>query len=501
MKDSRKIQYNLTIGIAAQLAAVVLGILVPRLVMVHYGSEVNGLVTSVNNIYSYASLMEAGVAAASCQALYQPLAGGDRKRISGILAEAGRRYRKTGLAYLGMILVFSLGYPTVVRSGIPPATVFLVVLFSGLGHVPVYFFHGKYLMLLKADGRNYVRTGTEAVTVGVKQLAKILLISMGFDVVTVQFASMVTDFAQTLYLAGYIRRHYHWLDRTAKPERNGIRQSGNALIHEINYMITSNVDVVLLTLVGDLKTVSVYSLYAMLMSMGNRALRTVKDAFEFKLAELFHRGREEFQDHFSSYETGFAVLAFWMFTVIQRFLQPFLALYTRGVEDADYLMPGLPVLFVLVQLVLAARYPVDAVVHIAGHFRQTQKSAAAETVLNLAMSLVLVSRCGIQGVLVGTILSALWRTGWMIRYVNRNILGRSTAKSWKCWGLQFGIWLAMSAANRILPREMGSYPELLLHGVFYGAAAGAVYGGLNLLIRPRECSRLIRAWKRLMERR
>lgn len=64
--------------------------------MVNYGSEANGLIASIVQIISYFALLEAGVGAASLQALYKPVAGNDRSHINSILAATSSYYKKPG---------------------------------------------------------------------------------------------------------------------------------------------------------------------------------------------------------------------------------------------------------------------------------------------------------------------------------------------------------------------------------------------------------------------
>lgn len=71
MKAKRSI-LNLSFGLGSQLITIILGFFIPRLIMVNYGSEANGLIASIVQIISYLALLEAGVGAASIQALYKP---------------------------------------------------------------------------------------------------------------------------------------------------------------------------------------------------------------------------------------------------------------------------------------------------------------------------------------------------------------------------------------------------------------------------------------------
>ena len=56
---------NLTWGIIGNVITSVVAIVIPRLFIVNYGSEVNGLLSSIRQIYVYLALLEVGVGDAS----------------------------------------------------------------------------------------------------------------------------------------------------------------------------------------------------------------------------------------------------------------------------------------------------------------------------------------------------------------------------------------------------------------------------------------------------
>ena len=428
MDGNKKVRKNLITGIVGLLVSIGLGILLPRLILTQYGSEINGLLTSVTNIYAYIAIVEAGVAAASCQALYKSIADNDKDGINEILSATNVYYHRTGIVYFCLIIVFAVLYPTFVKSEIPYHVIFLVILFNGIGNVVNYFFHGKYLILLKADGKNYIRTGLETIINVLKQVSKIVLISMGFDVVFAQLAAMLVSILQMLMVVVYIKKYYSWIDLKATPNFSAISQRKYVLFHEINYLITANVDTVVLTFVTNLKTVSVYSMYTMLYGMIGRVLKVVKDAVEFKLAFFFHKDRQEFLQLFEAYETYYVALAFSLFTIAGCFISPFLRVYTRGVNDVNYLQPLLPGAFLLVHLLETMRYPYEAMIHISGHFKQTKASAVIETGLNVLLSVIFGYRFGILGVLTATIISFAYRAAYLAIYINKHILGRDSTK-------------------------------------------------------------------------
>ena len=56
-------------GLLQQLLTLIFGLIVPRLFIQTMGSEVNGLLGSLANLYSYLALVEAGVGTMAIQAL------------------------------------------------------------------------------------------------------------------------------------------------------------------------------------------------------------------------------------------------------------------------------------------------------------------------------------------------------------------------------------------------------------------------------------------------
>ena len=69
MKFKRSIK-NIVMAVISQIIGVALAIMIPRLVITGYGSEVNGLLSTIGNIYTYLALIETGIGTVAVQALY-----------------------------------------------------------------------------------------------------------------------------------------------------------------------------------------------------------------------------------------------------------------------------------------------------------------------------------------------------------------------------------------------------------------------------------------------
>ena len=83
-KKDNRIKYNLLSGIAYQVILIVIGFLLPRLYLENFGSEVNGVLSTIKQIFVYLSLLEAGIGLATTQALYKPVAQRDHAKAGAI---------------------------------------------------------------------------------------------------------------------------------------------------------------------------------------------------------------------------------------------------------------------------------------------------------------------------------------------------------------------------------------------------------------------------------
>ena len=80
--NKKKKSLNIFItGLISQVVILLLGIVIPKLLIVSYGSEVNGLLSSIKQIFVYVALLEAGIGTAALQAMYEPIAKMIRKSI------------------------------------------------------------------------------------------------------------------------------------------------------------------------------------------------------------------------------------------------------------------------------------------------------------------------------------------------------------------------------------------------------------------------------------
>ena len=69
-------------SIILQISSIISGFIIPRIIISYFGSETNGLISSINQFLSYISLIEGGVTSVITASLYKPLVKKDEKKLA-----------------------------------------------------------------------------------------------------------------------------------------------------------------------------------------------------------------------------------------------------------------------------------------------------------------------------------------------------------------------------------------------------------------------------------
>ena len=462
--DAKRGIRNITSGIGNQVLTMGLALIIPRLVLLNLGSEVNGLTHSISSIFTYLTLLEAGVGKATTQALYKPIALDDKAAINGIMAATKKFYDRTGFIYLAVLFLFAAIYTLFVPTDLPPWIVFSVIILTGASSVLSYFVQGKYRVLMATEGKSYILTDISSISHLLASLAKIALLVWGFGIVEIQGMYLFFSVLQMLFILYYIRKNYRWLDLSVEPNVQAISQRHYVLLHQISGMVFNNTDTLLLTIMTNLKTVSVYSMYNTMYTVVQSVLNTISFSFSYAMGQIFHTDKKRFEKIHDVYELYNMSLTFSFICILHLFILPFMKLYTSGVTDTDYIDPYIPTLFTAFYLLSNGRASSGLVIDFAQHFEQTKWRAILEMSINISVSIVGIYFCGIYGALFGTIAALFYRANDMIMYANR-LMKRSPWITYKRWIINLALFFAVSfAAKRIIP-EISSLWSVIMWGV------------------------------------
>lgn len=495
-KKDHRIKYNLLSGIAYQVILIVLSFLLPRLYLENFGSEVNGVLSTIKQIFTYLSLLEAGIGLATTQALYKPVAQQDHDSTSAILSATHLYYIKTGVIYSAFVLLIAVVYAYVVPTSINSHALFCMILLTALPALFSYFVQAKYRILLEVDGRKYVITNSETVLQLLSNAGKILVLVLTDSLVLIQFVYCMLALLQLGYVYIQAKRRYPWLDLKAKPDHGAISQRKSVLVHQVSGMVFNNTDILLLSFLCDFKIVSVYTIYNIFFSQVQTFITSIISGFSFALGQMFHTDREKFIKVYGLYETFYIMATFVIYTLMAVFLLPLIQIYTKGINDANYTNVYLVFLFVLMNLLSNGKLPSNHVLEFSGKFEETRSHAIVEMVINIAVSVIAILKWGVCGAIFGTIVALLYRGTMMIWYSNKKVLGRGIFNTYKLWLVNGAVFALVMAIFFVDSFSGVSFALLLINGFLHSIWIVALYLAANLVCNKQAFRLLLQLYGR-----
>ncbi len=494
-KKDNRIKWNVVSGIVYQVVLIALSFLLPRLYLENFGSEVNGVLSTIKQIFAYLVLLESGVGLATTQSLYKPVAEGDHGKVSSVIAATHHFYSKIGVLYALIVLVIATVYAFVIPTGISSGVVFGIVVLTALPSLFSYFVQSKYRILLEVDGRKYVINNSETVLQLLSNIGKILVLVLTDNLLLIQAVYCALSLLQLGFVYFYAKRRYTWLDRKAVPDFTAIAQRKSVLVHQVSAMVFNNTDILLLSFMCDFKVVSVYTIYNIFFSQVQTFITSVVSGFSFALGQMFHTDREKFTKVYNMYETLYIMATFIVYTLMAVFLLPLIQIYTQGINDANYTNVFLVLLFVLMNLLANGKLPSNHVLEYAGKFEETRSHAIIEMIINLTVSVAAIWVWGICGALAGTIVALLYRGAMMIWYANRKVLERGMFHTYKRWLVNGAVFALIMVIFFVDSFSGLSFGRLLLQGILHTLWIAPLYVVVNVIFFKDAFQNLL-AWRR-----
>lgn len=425
MNRKQKLILNSGTGLLKQLVVVICGFILPRYMLLYYGSDVNGLVSSITHFLGFISLLELGIGPVIQANLYKPLAEKNDEQISKIVISSERFFRRIAYIFIAYIAVLAVVFPKFVNTEYDPLFTISLLAILSISSFAEYFFGVTYQLLLNADQKSYVPTSLQIIATILNTVCCIVVMRIGAPIHIVKLVSSLIFVLRPIGQAIYVHKCYH-INKKLKLTEEPIKQKWNGFAQHIAAVICGNADVVILTMFSTLANVSIYSVYYNVTNGVTMLIMTAATGLEAYFGNMIAKGEREDLGHaFSRIEwlIHFAVTV--IFTIATITVVPFISVYTRGINDADYIVPLFSLILMLAYAAQCLRVPYFRVIKAAGHFRETQNGAFISTALNVVISVALVFKFGLVGIALGTLIAMLYHTVYFVWYLHGHILHRS----------------------------------------------------------------------------
>ena len=440
---------NLFTTIIPYFLIAVLGFAKVRVFLGTLGEDIYTLHQLFAQIFSYLSIVEAGAGALVTQLYYKALLNKNENEIRTIYTSSKYTLKKIAVIIfvIGVGISFFLGYLT--NNNLTLGYMQLVFVLYLLRSILDYLMLSPRFVL-QADQKLFKINIITNIYRVIEILAEIVLLKLGMNYVVILIGTLFIRMLSYYVTNHKIYRIYPWLTEVPRNQTFKIKGMGNVFAHRISEVVYSNTDILLLSSFLTTKIVTIYSSY-------NYVIKFVKDisylcmsAITPSLGNIMAKENDEEKlEVFEQLNMVFLSVAMIIAIVLYVILTPFVSLWI----GETFLMGKISLaLMIAVLFYFIAQRPIVAMNEVSNLFKETQKICIAESGVNLLLSLILVMKWGMVGVLAATAIATLLCSFWAYPYtIYKSIFSFIPWKYYLRFGFSFGITILLGClGDRVL---------------------------------------------------
>lgn len=500
MNRSKKGFLNMSSHLLDQAVTAVCGFIVPKLVLESFGSEVNGMVSSITQFMGIIALMESGFGSVAKTAFYKPLAYRDKEGISGVFNATESFFRRIALIFAGYCVLLAIVFPFIKESSFDYIFVFSLVLILGIKSFMQYYFGVSYTLMFNADQCGYVSGFLQVVAIILNAVVTVILLNLGAGVHVVKLVSAGVFIIKPIVMNIYGKRKYE-INRKLPKDKTSLSQKWDNLGQSVALYIHTKTDAILITVFLNFAEVSVYSVYSLVTTSLSAIITSISSGFVSGLGNMYAKGeKENFDRVFSLYEFVNTTVTFLFYTIAFIVVLPFVRVYTENVTDVDYIRPLFAGIIIVAELLYCLRLPYYYMITNARHFKQIKKGAYVEAGINIVLSLILINFLGITGLVIGTGIAMLFRTAQIALYCSKHIIKRSPFMVLKRVMVNLAGAVASVAVSKFIVFDVNNFIDLFIYAIIIGLISLMLLGLVNLIFFSKDVKLMFQKVKNVVRR-
>lgn len=471
---------NVTIAWLGQLFYVLCNFITRGVFAAELSSDYLGLENLFTSVLTILSLAELGVGSAIVFSLYRPLADDDREKVRSLMRLFRRAYTTIGIA-VGVIGLCLTPFITNLIKDVPDIPYIHLYFLCFVANSAVSYFFSYKGSLIAADQKKYVVSLIQYAFQVLMSLAQIAVLLLTHNYFLFLGCMIASSLLQNIVIAKTADRMYPYIkDKGSIQKLDGetvatIKKNIAALVmHRMAGVASTPASSLIISNFIGLGAVAIYGNYIMVT---NALTRIMDQGFDAITASVGNLGATESRERqYEVFQTTFFVNAFLCALIVVPLFcvfNPFVVLWL----GESYLFPvSIMVLIVLLFYLKSMRSAALSFTSAFGLYWFTRWKAIIETVVLIALSLVLVVNFAIAGVVVAGIISCISASitieGYMLY---KHGFKRSCGQYFRRFALYAVITLALAALSYFICSFL---PET---GVLALLAKGAIGIGITLV--------------------
>ena len=431
----RKTTRNIFWQFAYQLLTLTLGVILPRYIIKVYGSDVNGLTSTIKHVLTLVTIVQAGLATSATYLLYKPLEEKDRIKIASLLYSIKKWYRVIAIIVACLGLAASIILSFAVNGEIAAKYIFIASFITCIDSALSIYFTATCNVFLNAKQDRYINSIVLLITGTLSYAIQIVILLVKPHFLFLYFNNFLICVLNIIILSIVFKKQYspYDLNPEEKKEIKKVPVPGVtfAAINEASHAAVYGIMTVAVSVMSDLKAASVLSVYMMVINLISTVSNVFYTSFVSSYGSMVAEGdMNKINTVFQIFQFSFFLLTTFLFMCTSYLLIPFIRIYTRDATDANYINELLAILLIVYGLFYAYRIPYNNTISVIGKFKETylQPLICAIIAIGLMFGLTIINY---SLVVVGPIFFYVVNTFYQHFFIKKNFEGFDNNHFWR----------------------------------------------------------------------
>jgi O-antigen/teichoic acid export membrane protein len=416
--------YNILIRLSASLIPSFLALILNNIILVKFGSDVNGVISTVGQLINLLMIFEGGFTMATTIALYKPYLLKDYEKINSLLSAIKSVFSRIGLLVTILGLILAIITPYYFKSEVDRNQISILLIIATT-HLGIQFFiTSSYNILFSVAQIEYKSSALDFVFNISSQVLSIISIINGGSIVFIKIIALVIPTLRIPFLIKMFKNNFPFGDLSkVKKDFSFLTNTKDIFSQKIANLIFGSTDLIIISFMIDTKNASIYAVYNMIFIFIKGIILSIILSPFHSFGQLYaENNNNKLRDIYKIFQFISIIIINIFLSAILIVILPFIDLYTINVVDINYINPLTALLFCFSVFLELLSYILGSFSNSTGHFSSMKRIAFIGAALNIVFSLFFVSSLGINGVLLGTIIAYIFIVLFQVYLVHIKIL-------------------------------------------------------------------------------
>ncbi|HOI46548.1 MAG TPA: hypothetical protein PLR26_02325 [Bacilli bacterium] len=361
-------------SIISSLISAIFGLILIRLIILHTGSNYNGLNITISQFVNSFILLEGGITVIFSYYLFKPIVEKNHHEINKLLSYAKKKYFKIGLVVLFISIPSSIIYSFFIKTDITFYEIILLFAISIAGIWLNISLTIKYRLILEANNNEYIIQLITITVLIVVNIASIYILVSFKSYILVRLMFFLGQLLNYLLLRFVVSKMFRYIKFDNISETANISGSKDMYLERVIGSLYDSSFVFYSSIFIGTIFLSIFAIYNTIIGTIKNLLTSVVNGPRIYFGRLIAQNdMSKFRKQFMSFQLVLNVIALTLGSSLIIMLTPFVSLYTKGITDANYYSTIIPYILSITMVLHIMCTPLGNIIILSGHFKASRQ--------------------------------------------------------------------------------------------------------------------------------